>query len=148
MRSEEESSGFQLTENDRWALAQLGKNVYYERTRKGLSQMELAERAAITHTYVSEVELGKKSVSFVVVIRLAYGLRVNPISLLAGTIKNGLDFTEGEMWIDGLTLGQETDSRSLYMNLLRHSAENMDDRELKAMCYVASVLERVYGNTD
>ena len=60
---------------------QFGLNVVYYRKKKRLSQTQLAELADIHRTYVSAIELGKVSVSFDVLLRLAQVLEV-PVSKL------------------------------------------------------------------
>ena len=60
---------------------QFGLNVVYYRKKKRLSQTQLAELVDIHRTYVSAIELGKVSVSFDVLFRLAQVLEV-PISKL------------------------------------------------------------------
>lgn len=60
---------------------QFGLNVVYYRKRKRLSQTQLAELADIHRTYVSAIELGKVSVSFDVLFKLAEVLDVPPSKL-------------------------------------------------------------------
>ena len=60
---------------------QLGLNVVYYRKKKRLSQTQLAELVDIHRTYVSAIELGKVSVSFDVLFKLAQVLEV-PVSKL------------------------------------------------------------------
>ena len=60
---------------------QFGLNVVYYRKKKRLSQTQLAELVDIHRTYVSAIELGKVSVSFDVLFRLAQVLEV-PVSKL------------------------------------------------------------------
>ena len=60
---------------------QFGLNVVYYRKKKRLSQTQLAELADIHRTYASAIELGKVSVSFDVLFRLAQVLEV-PVSKL------------------------------------------------------------------
>lgn len=60
---------------------QFGLNVVYYRKKKRLSQTQLAELADIHRTYVSAIELGKVSVSFDVLFKLAQVLEV-PVSKL------------------------------------------------------------------
>ena len=59
---------------------QFGLNVVYYR-KKRLSQTQLAELVDIHRTYVSAIELGKVSVSFDVLFKLAQVLEV-PVSKL------------------------------------------------------------------
>ena len=60
---------------------QFGLNVVYYRKKKRLSQTHLAELVDIHRTYVSAIELGKVSVSFDVLFKLAQVLEV-PVSKL------------------------------------------------------------------
>lgn len=60
---------------------QFGLNVVYYRKKKRLSQTQLAELVDIHRTYVSAIELGKVSVSFDVLFKLAKVLEV-PVSKL------------------------------------------------------------------
>ena len=57
---------------------QFGLNVVYYRKKKRLSQTQLAELVDIHRTYVSSIELGKVSVSFDVLFKLAEVLDVTP----------------------------------------------------------------------
>ena len=58
-----------------------GLNVVYYRKKKRLSQTQLAELVDIHRTYVSAIELGKVSVSFDVLFKLAQVLEVAPSKL-------------------------------------------------------------------
>lgn len=60
---------------------QFGLNVVYYRKKKRLSQTQLAELVDIHRTYVSSIELGKVSVSFDVLFKLADVLEVSPSKL-------------------------------------------------------------------
>ena len=60
---------------------QFGLNVVYYRKKKRLSQTQLAELVDIHRTYVSAIELGKVSVSFDVLFKLAQVLE-GPVSKL------------------------------------------------------------------
>ena len=60
---------------------QFGLNVIYYRKKKRLSQTQLAELVDIHRTYVSSIELGKVSVSFDVLFKLAEVLEVAPSKL-------------------------------------------------------------------
>ena len=60
---------------------QFGLNVVYYRKKKRLSQTQLDELVDIHRTYVSAIELGKVSVSFDVLFKLAQVLEV-PVSKL------------------------------------------------------------------
>lgn len=60
---------------------QFGLNVVYYRKKKRLSQTQLAELVDILRTYVSSIELGKVSVSFDILFRLADALDITPDKL-------------------------------------------------------------------
>ncbi len=60
---------------------QFGLNVVYYRKKKRLSQTQLAELVDIHRTYVSSIELGKVSVSFDVLFKLAEVLDTTPSKL-------------------------------------------------------------------
>ena len=55
---------------------QFGLNVVYYRKKKRLSQTQLAELVDIHRTYVSSIELGKVSVSFDILFKLAECLEI------------------------------------------------------------------------
>lgn len=60
---------------------QFGLNVVYYRKKKRLSQSQLAELVDIHRTYVSSIELGKVSVSFDILFKLAEVLETTPAKL-------------------------------------------------------------------
>jgi len=60
---------------------QFGLNVVYYRKKKRLSQEKLAELVDIHRTYVSSIELGKVSVSFDILFKLAEALETTPAKL-------------------------------------------------------------------
>ncbi len=60
---------------------QFGLNVVYYRKKKRLSQSQLAELADIHRNYVSAIELGKVSVSFDIIFKLAEVLETTPSRL-------------------------------------------------------------------
>ena len=60
---------------------QFGLNVVYYRKKLRLSQTQLAELVDIHRTYVSAIELGKVSISFDFLFKLAEVLQVSPSKL-------------------------------------------------------------------
>ena len=60
---------------------QFGLNIVYYRKKKRLSQTQLAELVDIHRTYVSSIELGKVSVSFDILFKLAEALDIPPSKL-------------------------------------------------------------------
>ena len=71
----------ELKDEYRDLYQQFGLNVVYYRKKKRLSQTQLAELVDIHRTYVSSIELGKVSVSFDVLFKLAEVLEVPPSKL-------------------------------------------------------------------
>ena len=55
---------------------QFGLNVVYYRKKKRLSQSQLAELVNIHRTYISSIELGKVSISFDILFKLAEVLEI------------------------------------------------------------------------
>ena len=63
-------------------LVRLGKRIRALRLEMKISQEELADRAGIHRNYISQIEGGKRNVSFYNVVRIARALRVSPSSLI------------------------------------------------------------------
>jgi transcriptional regulator with XRE-family HTH domain len=63
-------------------FAAFGAAVRALRTRRGLTQEALAERAQLHRTYVTEVELGRRNVSLYNIGRLASALDVSIVELI------------------------------------------------------------------
>ena len=70
-----------MKEEYRELYQQFGLNVVYYRKKKRYSQTQLAELVDIHRTYVSSIELGKVSVSFDVLFKLAEVLEISPNKL-------------------------------------------------------------------
>lgn len=62
----------------------LGRRVREQRTRLGMSQEALAERAGLHPTFISLLETGKRSISVRRLIPLATALDTTASSLLKG----------------------------------------------------------------
>jgi transcriptional regulator with XRE-family HTH domain len=60
----------------------VGLNVQQARRERGLSQEELAHRAAVHQTYLSGVERGTRNPTVVVLDRIAQALDLDPVDLL------------------------------------------------------------------
>jgi transcriptional regulator with XRE-family HTH domain len=60
----------------------LGSNLRKQRTGRGWSQEEFADRAGIHRTYVSDLERGARNPSILVLQRLAAALNVPAAELL------------------------------------------------------------------
>jgi transcriptional regulator with XRE-family HTH domain len=63
-------------------LVQLGKRIRALREERKISQEELADRADIHRNYISQIEGGKRNVSFYYVVKIARALQVSPSRLI------------------------------------------------------------------
>jgi transcriptional regulator with XRE-family HTH domain len=63
-------------------LVQLGKRIRSLRQERGISQEALAGLADIHRNYISQIEGGKRNLSFFNVVKLARALKVSPSKLL------------------------------------------------------------------
>ena len=67
-------------------LWQLGRRIAFLRKEKGLSQVELAADANMAKSYLSELELGKRNASVLVLSRLAAALGTTLEELFKGVV--------------------------------------------------------------
>lgn len=65
-----------------------GERVRERRHALGLSQEQLAERAAMHWTYVGSVERGERNVALLNIVRLAAALGVDPAELVDGLVSD------------------------------------------------------------
>jgi len=64
------------------------------RHSKSISQLELAQRAEMSQSFLASVEAGKKQPSVVTILKLAQALEMNPGDLFPKTIKNKAQIKE------------------------------------------------------
>ncbi|MCB9379723.1 MAG: helix-turn-helix transcriptional regulator [Acidimicrobiaceae bacterium] len=81
------------TEHASAATAEFGQRVRARREHLGLTQMQLAERAGLHFTYVSDVERGRRNPSLLTALRLAAALGTD----LAPLVK-GLKIDDSRQW--------------------------------------------------
>jgi len=67
-------------------LWQLGRRIAFLRKEKGFSQVELAADADMAKSYLSELELGKRNASVIVLSRLAAALGTTLEELFKGVV--------------------------------------------------------------
>lgn len=67
-------------------LWQLGRRIAFLRKEKGLSQVELAADADMAKSYLSELELGKRNPSALVLSRVAAALGTTLEELFKGVV--------------------------------------------------------------
>ncbi|CDK97850.1 conserved protein of unknown function, containing Helix-turn-helix type 3 [Magnetospirillum gryphiswaldense MSR-1 v2] len=65
---------------------QFGQILRDARTSSGLTQEELAFRAGMNVTYLSDIERGRWNPSLAMIVDLAVGLGVHPSDLLKGLV--------------------------------------------------------------
>ena len=88
---------FETRSLDRKAL---GLQVRRYREKRDLTQMQLAERADLTGTYIGYVERGEKTMSMESFVRIANALDVTPNELLA----DSLSYTDHSEEVEVTTL--------------------------------------------
>ena len=72
-----------MTDNDKAKAAQaLGKAITMRRTEMGMKRTKLAERAALSYPYLSEIENGRKMPSAEKLRSLALALKMNVVDLM------------------------------------------------------------------
>lgn len=59
-------------------VSQIIDRIRETRIRQSLSQLELAEKANISQSFLASLESGKKSPSVETILKLAYALDINP----------------------------------------------------------------------
>ena len=67
-------------------LWQLGRRIAFLRKEKGLSQVDLADDADMAKSYLSELELGKRNPSVLVLSRIAAALGTTLEELFKGVV--------------------------------------------------------------
>ena len=96
-----------------------GSSVKSWRGRLGISQEELAGRAGLHRTYVSDIERGARNVSLVSIEKLADALKMSVSALFAQTIKTGAP-PSSEL-VDILLVEDNSDDESLTLQALREA---------------------------
>lgn len=80
--------------------AAIGKRIRARRTRLGLSQEQLAERADLSVQHVSHIETANTKLSLPVLVQIANTLGVIPDDLLCDSVEHAANSYRGE--IDGI----------------------------------------------
>ncbi|WP_410576132.1 helix-turn-helix domain-containing protein [Amycolatopsis sp. lyj-108] len=66
------------------SLAELGKRIKARRAELGISQERLGLRVGLHWTMIGHVERGKRNVSVLNLLKIAYGLELDAGALVAG----------------------------------------------------------------
>lgn len=74
----------------------LGQRIRALRTKKGITQMVLAERIETSPAYISYIETAYKSCSLDMLIRIANALNVSADDLLIDSLENTIKVTNHE----------------------------------------------------
>lgn len=112
----------------------VGLNIKLARTKKNLTQEQLAEMADISSSYISAIERGKQSVSLDYINRIAHALGM-PVSELLVHDKNEEYGTQFEEWStqekgSGVFEGRYI-SRQRKMNKLNEMLSKCGEREFQ-----------------
>ena len=74
----------------------IGKQIKTERLRIGMTQLQLAERANISQTFMSNIETGEKKMSLDTFIRIADSLNISSDALLVDNLHNPTNLLESK----------------------------------------------------
>jgi len=64
-------------------IIRFGKRIREERTKKDLSQEQLAELANVHRTYIGMIERGEKNITLINIERIAKALKISVSELLS-----------------------------------------------------------------
>ncbi|MEO6307514.1 MAG: helix-turn-helix transcriptional regulator [Nitrospiraceae bacterium] len=78
------------------AIQRFGKQLQRLRTRRGLTQEQLAVTAGLSRTFLTRLELGQHDPSLSTLVRLAKALRVSVMELLGESVSASLWWQVGE----------------------------------------------------
>ena len=76
------NSGIARTAQDKQYLRQLGNNIRAIRQKMGYSQEEFAEVAGFSRSYYTEIEIGKRNISVLNLIKIIEALKADPKELI------------------------------------------------------------------
>jgi transcriptional regulator with XRE-family HTH domain len=79
------------------AIQRFGKQLQRLRTRRGLTQEQLAVTASLSRTFLTRLELGLYDPSLSTLVRLAKALRVSVTELLGESVSASLWWQVGEV---------------------------------------------------
>lgn len=79
------------------AIQRFGKQLQRLRTRRGLTQEQLAVTAGLSRTFLTRLELGQHDPSLGTLVRLAKALRVSVAELLGESVSASLWWQVGEV---------------------------------------------------
>ncbi len=69
-------SGGQIAPSEALLLGRFGEAIRARRLALNLSQLDLAKRAGVHRTYISDIERGTRNITLIVLMRLAHGLEM------------------------------------------------------------------------
>ena len=67
---------------DKQALIDLGQTIRKKREKKGLTQIEVADKACVDRNYIGMVERGERNPSYLSLIKIANGLNTTVDKLI------------------------------------------------------------------
>jgi transcriptional regulator with XRE-family HTH domain len=79
------------------AIQRFGKQLQRLRTRRGLTQEQLAVTAGLSRTFLTRLELGQHDPSLSTLVRLAKALRVSVMELLGESVSASVWWQVGEV---------------------------------------------------
>jgi two-component system, response regulator len=97
-----------------------GRSVRTWRSRRGISQEELAGRAGLHRTYVSDIERGARNVSLESIEKLARALEVSAATLFGNNAETGISSPENKL-VDILFVEDNPDDVRLTLRALQQA---------------------------
>lgn len=79
------------------AIQRFGKQLQRLRTRRGLTQEQLAVTAGLSRTFLTRLELGQHDPSLSTLVRLAKALKVSVMELLGESVSASVWWQVGEV---------------------------------------------------
>ncbi|OQX02219.1 MAG: transcriptional regulator [Thiothrix lacustris] len=73
--------------NEENTLLLFGKHIKSIRLQQNISQERLASLSELDRTYISGIERGKRNISLLNIVRLAYSLQITPAELLSFSLE-------------------------------------------------------------
>lgn len=110
-------------------LIDLGKRIHDTRLKQNMSQMELAEKAQLHPTYISQIEHGKANLSVTVFRRLTEALQVSADWLLQADVPTTNDLLAQEVAV--LLFDCSTTERKALLKVLQEMKSSF--REISSL---------------
>ena len=100
----------------------LGMRVRQQRTLRGMTQGELADRVGVSTSFIGHIERGEKKASVETIVALCNAMEVSPSALLQDSLSNAV--MQSQMSLD-------EDSKELMNGLMQVLREHTERKEYR-----------------